>query len=65
MMHFLIRLSAGCTIMEKMMWEKSYVPKKKDKEKLTERKDAMGKWGKRSEGNNGKANKRNKVQEKK
>jgi len=39
--------------------------KEKGKEKLTERKEVMAKWGKRSEGNNGKANKRNKVQEKK
>jgi hypothetical protein len=65
MMHFLIRLSAGSTIMGKKWWEKSYVRKKGEKEKLTERKEVMAKWGKRSEGNNGKANKRNKVQEKK
>jgi hypothetical protein len=46
MMHFLIRLSAGTTIMEKILWEKSYVQKKeKDKEKLTEKKEVMAKWG--------------------
>jgi hypothetical protein len=39
--------------------------KEKDKEKWNERKEVMAKWGKRSEGNNGIANKRNKVQEKK
>jgi hypothetical protein len=38
---------------------------RKKKEKLTEEKEVMAKWGKRSEGNNGEANKRNKVQEKK
>jgi len=38
---------------------------KKDKEKLTEREEVMAKWGKRSEWNNGKVNKRNKVHEKK
>jgi hypothetical protein len=41
------------------------VQKKNGKEELTEKKKVMEKWGKRSEGNNGKANKRNKVQEKK
>jgi polysaccharide pyruvyl transferase WcaK-like protein len=39
--------------------------KRKDKEKWTARKEVMEKWGKRSERNNGKANKRNKAQEKK
>jgi hypothetical protein len=37
----------------------------KDKEELTRRKEMMEKWGKRSERNNGKANKITKVQEKK
>jgi len=65
MMHFLIRPSAGSAIMEiycgrNRMWKNI-----KDKEKLSERKELITKWGKRSEGNNGKANKRNKVQEKK
>jgi len=46
MKHFLIRLSAGTAIMEKILWEKSYVQKKeKDKEKLTEKKEVMAKWG--------------------
>jgi hypothetical protein len=42
----------------KLLWEKSYVQKKIDKEKWTGRKKVMEKWGKRSERNNGKTNKR-------
>jgi hypothetical protein len=65
MMHFLIRLSACSSIMKKYCGRNRMCKRKKDKEKLTEKKKVMEKWGKRSEGNNGEANKRNNVQEKK
>ena len=50
--------------MGKYSEENSYIQKKKYKENLAERKEVLAKWCKRSEKNNGKANKRNKVQDK-
>jgi len=66
MMHFLIRLSAGSAIMEKYCGRNRMCKRKKRQRKIDWKEGSDGKkGGKRSEGNNGKANKRNKVQEKK